>query len=339
MGNPYTSVSLTGYNSNPPPDDGSAIAANEITWSKHKDKIGDPLKTLAEGVNTNVLAAFGKIFGNSVSSISSNYTVLSTDQGKLLRLTTSDTITLPSAATVGSNFVVAIDNSGGGTIDGNGSETIDGSANATYRMAIYVSDGTNFRTIARVGTLGLQNSDNVSMTGGTIDGFAINGISAFLLPTGSILPYAGSSAPTGFLLCYGQEISRTTYGDLFTAIGTTYGVGDGSSTFALPDLRGRVIAGKDDMGGSSANRLTDQSGGVDGDVLGDTGGSETHTLITSEMPAHTHQMTNSSGGSVNGSNPGTFNTPGGTFNTGSTGGDGAHNNVQPTIILNYIIKT
>jgi microcystin-dependent protein len=154
-------------------------------------------------------------------------------------------------------------------------------------------------------------------------------------PAGMVVPYAGTSAPSGWLLCYGQAVSRTTYAGLFATIGTTYGTGDGS-TFNIPDLRGRVVAGQDDMGGTSANRLTDQSGGVDGDTLGDTGGAETHTLTTAEMPAHTHTVssfaTAGSGGAVVG-------VQSGSTNTGSTGGDGAHNNVQPTIILNYIIRT
>jgi microcystin-dependent protein len=94
------------------------------------------------------------------------------------------------------------------------------------------------------------------------------------------------------------------------------------------------------MGGTSANRLTGTSGGVDGDVLGGTGGAETHTLTTSEMPAHTHDTTGyqvlGGGGSLQNSASAT--SP--TANTSSsTGGGNAHNNVQPTIILNYIIKT
>jgi microcystin-dependent protein len=157
------------------------------------------------------------------------------------------------------------------------------------------------------------------------------------MPCGTVAPYAGSAAPSGWLLCYGQAVSRTTYAGLFATLSTTYGTGDGSTTFNLPDLRGRVVAGKDDMGGSSANRLTDQSGGLNGDTLGDTGGSETHTLTTTEMPAHTHtapQGLSSTGGfALVAGSAGTSTT------TGSAGSDGAHNNVQPTIILNYIIKT
>lgn len=74
-------------------------------------------------------------------------------------------------------------------------------------------------------------------------------------PAGVMAPFAGSAAPTGWLLCAGQAVSRTTYAALFTAIGTTWGAGDGSTTFNLPDMRGRVPAGADNMGGNAANRL------------------------------------------------------------------------------------
>ena len=74
--------------------------------------------------------------------------------------------------------------------------------------------------------------------------------------TGEIKPFAGATVPKGYLLCFGQAISRTAYAGLFAVLGTTYGAGDGSTTFNLPDLRGLVVAGKDDMGGSTANRLS-----------------------------------------------------------------------------------
>jgi microcystin-dependent protein len=160
-----------------------------------------------------------------------------------------------------------------------------------------------------------------------------------LMPTASLMPYAGSAAPTGYLLCDGAAISRTTYSSLFGIIGLTYGVGDGSTTFNIPDLRGRVIAGQDDMGGTSANRLTNQTGGVDGDNLGATGGAETHTLSTAEMPSHNHTYNNSNNPSVQAAGGSGLAGGNQSANTGDTGGDQAHNNVQPTIILNYIIKT
>ena len=177
------------------------------------------------------------------------------------------------------------------------------------------------------------------------------GAVSVLMPTGSIMPYAGSSAPTGYLLCDGAAISRSTYSTLFGLLATTYGSGDGSSTFNIPDLRGRVIAGQDDMGGASANRLTGLTGGVDGDVLGGSGGAETHTLATSELPAHDHDVdtavksnnTNGVAGNyptgTNLSSPSAAQLGANTNSIKNTGGGGAHNNVQPTIILNYIIKT
>ena len=184
---------------------------------------------------------------------------------------------------------------------------------------------------------------NVSI-GGTLTGGGVGS-----MPTGGITPYSGGTAPTGYLLCYGQAVSRSTYSALFAITSTTYGAGDGSTTFQVPDLRGRVIAGQDDMGGSSANRLTGLSGGVNGDTLGGSGGSETHTLTTAQLAAHTHDAGTyniSTGGdaaqsSTNGAvfrNDVTTSTAVG-GDSGSTGSGSAHNNVQPTFILNYIIKT
>ena len=175
---------------------------------------------------------------------------------------------------------------------------------------------------------------NVSI-GGTLTGGGVGS-----MPTGGITPYSGGTAPTGYLLCYGQAVSRSTYSALFAITSTTYGAGDGSTTFQVPDLRGRVIAGQDDMGGSSANRLTGLSGGVDGDTLGGSGGSETHTLTIAELAAHTHSAEKGVASGTNISSGANFNAnTGQSTNTGSTGSGSAHNNVQPTFILNYIIKT
>lgn len=94
------------------------------------------------------------------------------------------------------------------------------------------------------------------------------------VPIGAMMPFAGSSAPTGWQLCYGQALSRTTFALLFAIIGTAYGAGDGSTTFNVPDKRGRISIGKDDMGGSAANRVTNAVSGITGTTLGATGGSQ-----------------------------------------------------------------
>jgi microcystin-dependent protein len=211
----------------------------------------------------------------------------------------------------------------------------------------YVADTTNYAVAAKGDLLVGTAADTVApLTVGandyvlTADSAQDAGMKwAHPFPSGMVVPYAGATEPTGWLFCYGQAVSRSTYAGLFTAISTTYGTGDGSTTFNLPDLRGRVVAGQDDMGGSSANRLTNQTGGLDGDTLGATGGAETHTLTIAQMPAHTHTM------DIQATNLDDLQSPtqnmiaGGSTATSSTGGDGAHNNVQPTIILNYIIKT
>lgn len=180
-------------------------------------------------------------------------------------------------------------------------------------------------------------------------------------PAGVIFDFAGPEAnvPPGYLPCYGQAVSRTTYAGLFAAIGTTYGAGDGSTTFNLPDARGRAVAGKDDMGGAAANRLT-ASGGVTGSTLGAVGGAETHTLTVAQMPQHSHAVTDpghshaasfrlgTAAGGLSYAYGGTTDNASQavTVNGNTTGisiqnnGSGqAHPNVQPTLVLNKIIKT
>lgn len=179
--------------------------------------------------------------------------------------------------------------------------------------------------------VGTNHIKDGAVTAAKLDSAAVS----VLMPTATVLPYAGLTAPTGYLVCAGQSVSTSTYADLHGVIGYTYG-GSGAS-FNLPDLRGRVIAGKDNMGGITASRLTNQSGGLEGDNLGATGGHETHTLTISQIPAHTHSVP-ASGSILRGDSASEAATDN-AGTSGSTGGGQAHNNVQPTIILNYIIKT
>lgn len=149
-------------------------------------------------------------------------------------------------------------------------------------------------------------------------------------PVGVIHMFGGSTAPTGFLLCDGTAVSRTTYAALFATIGTAYGVGNGSSTFNLPDMRGRGPMGKDST--------------TDFDALGKTGGEKAHLLTVAEMPAHTHgppsgnayltqpQNSTASGGG------GLYAAAQQSSATASAGGGGTHNVLDPYVTLNFIIK-
>lgn len=147
------------------------------------------------------------------------------------------------------------------------------------------------------------------------------------LPVGTIIAYGGTSTPSGgWLPCDGSAVSRATYSALFTAISTTWGAGDGSTTFNVPDFRRRTAVGS---GGTGT--------GVLGNAAGNTGGAETVTLSITEMPAHTHAnqqglSASSTGGTVQGAGEALS-------TSGSTGGGGAHNNMQPSAVVTYVIKT
>jgi len=241
-----------------------------------------------------------------------------------------------------------------------------------------------------------------------------------IFPIGASVDFDGITAPAGWLLKYGQAVSRVTYALLFEALTTTatatrsngstsltsvstdltglglegayiegtgiatgttivsmtsnsitlsaaatgagsitirilpHGQGDASTTFNIPDDRGRASVGRDNMGGTSADRITTGGAGFSGDVLGGTGGAETHTLTVAQMPSHTHvqdshthsytapsgSVSAGSGGAnaVDDASAGT--TTGATTATNqNTGGGGAHPNVQPSRVANRIIFT
>lgn len=172
----------------------------------------------------------------------------------------------------------------------------------------------------------------LTSTGNIIDsGESVNSLWAKFMPTGTVLPYAGSTAPTGFLMCQGQTISRNTYANLYLVIGTIYGPGDGTTTFQLPDMRGRVP-----IGAGTGSGLTARS-------LGQTGGAETHKLTVDELPPHQHEVGLNSGyDAASNANNDMDSFAGGRSGgrmSANTGGDQPHNNMQPYVVLNYIIKT
>lgn len=288
-------------------------------------------------------------------------------------------------------------------------------ANAEIVLVTAVSTDTFTITRAQKGTSGQSIAIGWSIS---------NVITAEdVTPVGSILPYAGRTAPNGYLLCFGQTVSQSTYAALFQTISPNLGAvaitnaspavvtlnghgfitgdqlyfngsgtintglsqntnyfvvaintntfslattlanaqagtkitttgalsgtincyaqpygGASSTNFNVPDIRGNVLAGADAMGGTAASRLTlSTSQGTYG-MLGASGGEQAHTDIANEMPSHSHPN-----GIIGGGADGLVNV-GVAFgvtltNTGNTGGGAAHNNVQPTAIVNYIIKT
>lgn len=151
---------------------------------------------------------------------------------------------------------------------------------------------------------------------------------------GSITMFAGVTAPEGWLLCDGSTVSRTIYADLYAVLGIAYGSGDGSTTFGLPNLKGRVPVGID-------------AAQTEFNARAKTGGEKTHQLTVAEMPSHNHPLTVAGQpavagqGSASAAAGGSFFAASGgvtTITMGNTGGDGAHNNLQPYIALNFIIR-
>ena len=172
-----------------------------------------------------------------------------------------------------------------------------------------------------------------TLTSGTEIG-SVNGVKLYApsggasMPAGVITQFAGSTAPTGWLLCNGNAVSRTTYSALFTAIGTTYGTGNGSTTFNLPNFQGRVPVGSNTTY-----------------ALGSSGGEATHTLTVDEMPTHNHGTGLTGYGQITGTGmKWEYVNDRGVYDSGydiilDKGGGQAHNNMQPYLTVNYIICT
>jgi microcystin-dependent protein len=316
----------------PPSSDFTGAAVTEGDFKAALSAMRDYLSGLlgTDGAPATGLAALGAPVSGYVAK-SAAYAVVAADKGKLIDCTGTWSLTALAAATAGDGFNVSVRNSGTGviTFDPNLSEAVDGGTtlaiSAGESLVLYCN-GTAWVTVGK----------------------------ASGVPSGSLVAYGGAAAPSGWLLCDGSAVSRTTYASLFTAISTTFGVGDGSSTFNIPDLRGRVVAGQDDMGGSAASRLTTAGSGVDGATVGAVGGSQTHTLTTAQLASHAHQeqVWNSDTSSVvaaygvsgvSGTQApiasGSVYSGATALNTAAAGSGDAHNNTQPTLVANYIIKT
>lgn len=259
-----------------------------------------------------------------------------------------------------------------------GSNTVTGTI-AQFNTALSDQD---FATIAGTETLTGKTLTSPTISAPTFTGTLPNTSGASLVPVGMIAPFAGAAAPNGWLLCAGQPVSRTTYAALYTALGANaYGTDTGSD-FYIPDLRGRVLAGIDNMGGTDAGRLDLAN------ARNTSGGSQYVTLTEAQMPVHSHantvgidgvgahyhdlimgwssqashdhaqsgisnplpamQADGTGSNTIGNYNAAAVTTSGSghshnvTISNASAGGSGgttsAHSVLQPTMVINYIIK-
>lgn len=253
------------------------------------------------------------IGGTAVSAQSGNFNVTTTPN-TLYVVSDTAVATLPSAGDVATGFKATFKNATDGkgvTIARAGSDTIDGltSYRVPGRSTVELT-----RTAAATWTVTREPPHMV----------------------GEVIEWGTDTLPDGgWVWNNGTAISRTTYKGLFDVWGTTYGAGDASTTFNVRDDRGRVKAGHDTMAASAASRLTSAGSGVDGATLGAAGGSQTHTLTTAQLASHSHSYEVGGGGGSGGNSQGTPSSG----STGSAGSGQAHNNTQPTIVTNFIVKT
>ena len=184
---------------------------------------------------------------------------------------------------------------------------------------------------------------NYEATRYDFDGANLTGIEG--IPTATIVPWSSSSVPTGFLECNGANVSRSTYAALFAIVGTTYGAGDGASTFGLPDLQDNVAVGK-----SGTKALASTGGANTVASSGNVGGSTANaTLSTAQLASHRHTVPLGSGST---GFPGSYRGANTTQQTGNTGSGSGHSHnlsgtfsgdstsvLQPFLTVIYIIKT
>lgn len=405
-------------------------------------------------VNTSDDAA-GFLTRSIVTTKSATATILVGERDMLVGVsapTANIVLTLPAATTAKNGFKIRFqkrDNTAF-TVSINRSSTdlINGATSYVltqqYDMVEMVSDGVNswyaYGGIVDGTITTAKLADNIVTTAKIANSSVTNAkltpaVTSYLVPPGAIMQFAGLNAPTGWLLCNGALVNRTTFADLYSALGSAsspWGQGDGATTFNLPDFRGRVPAGLDNMGGISAGRLkssrtvtitsisqslttitvtcagahgldpgdaltitgagnvafngtwtvagirlngseatrasqvftitsgvsqtiasvlggtitTTIPGSVDGSTLGAAGGADSVALSVAELPNHNHYGSNAGESTAYGSLQ-DFNAGDASYSgTGSdkssttwTGGNAPHNNVQPTVVVNYIIKT
>mgnify|MGYP005817360219 CR=1 FL=1 len=236
MGTKFSTVSRSGYNASPPADDGTVAASNQVNWSKHKTKLSDPIADQVDSLQT----ALTSHFNQGPDAKSTNYTTVAGDYNKVLNVTAGVTISLISVASVSTGYRVYVYNSHSSaiTVDlANSGDALDGTTNGS--VSIPVKGALEFIVSASGNYISLKDGGVDLSSAQTITGDkTFTGAVTGIIPAGAMFDYPSSTEPSGFLLCNGQLVSRTTYATLFSLIGSEYGDGDGSTTFNLPDWRG-----------------------------------------------------------------------------------------------------
>ena len=307
--------------------------ANQVgsTFRTEINNILGDIQTTNSGSSTPTTNAIGKLFVNTSNNTLNICTNASNPTYLLLGKT--DVENMGHATTVDPDFTGTIDSAGDIVMAGNG--------------ALKLPTGTSSnRPTAATGQIRF-NTQTVEFEG--YNGTAWGGLASGV-PVGTILAHASNTPPSGFLECNGSNISRSTYATLFSTISTTFGVGDGSSTFALPDLRGQFIRGWANTGSTDASR-------VFGSTQTDQNKNHTHTTDSTSLTGGIRKI--SEGFGAGGSATGVFtktadgnNTITGSSSTSPVGGvdfDGTHTHTisssgggteaRPTnLALMYIIK-
>lgn len=267
---------------------------------------------------------------------------VTSDKTSFTDLTVSSPLTVKSTGGLGGFGGIEVGGPSGGYIDFknpigddyDGRVSIEGEAvpiRVTGKYGVDFYAGTPPAVVANINTSGdLDITGDLNITGD----YKVNGTNLQTVPTGTVSAFASSAAPTGYALCDGSAVNRTAQAALFSVIGTTYGIGDGSTTFNLPDLRGRVVAGLgESLLGATADSLGDDNG-----LIADT---KEHLLTSAEsgLRGHKHNVTTTGSGFQGGTDYLNVTSTPVSITDSGTDASSAHNNVQPTIILNYIIKT
>lgn len=239
--------------------------------------------------------------------------------------------------------------------------TADSVKNLPLNLSPWSKTGGNIFSVVATDNVGigttspgakLEVAGQVKITGGSpANGAVLTSDAAGLatwqtpggMPAGIILPFAGATSPTGFLICDGTAVSRTTYSILFNAIGTGWGQGDGSSTFNLPDLRGRFLRGVDGSAGNDPDkttRIASNPGGNTGNSVG--------SLQADNFANHTHALNTNNATGTNNATATNFiasaapqpmwSTPGNVANTVSIQNTGGSETRPKNVYVNYIIK-